>query len=420
MPMRLVDRLAATFPLAIAHLIVPLALLLCLVAPVDANPLFARQTGFSCDTCHFQHVPKLNAFGRRFKATGYSMTRQEVIAGDRLSLPPVLNAAFKVGAQYTDERTTPDMPGRLDFPPHHGAALLVGGRLGEGIGGFVEFDGSVGTAKVAFTGDMPWGLGTGGVVPFVTDMSGAPTGFELLNTGIYDMNKPFGRAASPLTGANGRFNVATNATGLALYLANDLMNVGYTPFAASAPGQATGLNLSQYGRLAVTPQLGGWDLGFGVGGFWGATTIASSSAPMAMYRVQHTDAMAGGATTLHTGGWFVDAQVQGILFDRALGVYGLYGMGDAPGPGRLFGGFDVPPAGWGVSAEYSLWPQLGLLATYGQYDDGNQYDDGYDQLGLGLSFALLQNLLFEPTFEVFTGDSRPADHRLTLRLVTLF
>ncbi|MBI5232947.1 MAG: hypothetical protein HY880_01185, partial [Deltaproteobacteria bacterium] len=34
----------------------------------DAVPAFARQTGFSCLTCHFQHFPGLNAFGRTFKA----------------------------------------------------------------------------------------------------------------------------------------------------------------------------------------------------------------------------------------------------------------------------------------------------------------------------------------------------------------
>lgn len=420
---RPLDRPAASLLAALAWLVASLILVLALglASAAEANPLFARQTGLSCTGCHFQHFPKLNAFGRRFKATGYTLTRMEAIEGDRLSLPPVLNAAFKVAAQYTDEgAASRDMPGRIEFPPHHGGALLVGGRLGEGIGGFVEFDGSVGTAKVAFTGSLPWELGTGGVVPFVTDMSGPATGLELLNTGVYDMNRPFGRAASPVTGANPRLNLAISATGLTFYMANDDLSLAYTPFAAGGPGQATGLNLSQYGRMAFTPRFGEWDVGLGAGGAWGGTAIASSSAPAAMYRIQHSGAMGTDATTLWTRSWFVDAQVQGRLFERELGIYAVYGMGDEPGPGHLFGGLDVQPAGWGISAEYSLLPQLGLLLTYGQYDDGDQYDDGYDQTGIGLSLAILQNVLLEPMFELFTGDSRPADNRLTLRLVTAF
>ncbi len=423
--MRPLGRLAATFLLPLAWLIVPLAFLLQvgLAAPAEANPLFARQTGLSCNTCHFQHFPKLNAFGRRFKADGYTLTRQEVIEGDRLSLPPVLNAAFKVAARYVDDRSAmEDLPGKIEFPPHHGAALLVGGRLGEGIGGFVEFDGAVGTAKVAFTRSLPWELGTAGVAPFVTDMSGPAVGLELLNTGVYDMNKPFGGAASPLTGDNPRFNLATNATGLALYLASERWNLAYTPFAFGGAGQATGLNLSQYARLAFTPQIGGWDLGFGAGGFWGGTTVASPSM-VADYRVQHTDhaAMAvQNATTYRTRGWFVDAQAQGLLFDRELGLYAVYGKGDEPGLEHRFGGMAGPPLGFGLSAEYSLVPGLGLLATYGQFDDGASYDDGYDMVGVGLSWTVLQNVLLEPMYQVFSGEARPADNRLYLRLVTVF
>lgn len=395
--------------------------------PAQANPIFARQTGFSCNTCHFQHVPKLNAFGRQFKAGGYSLTRQEVLDGDHLSLPPTLNAALKLSAQYTDERTLPqDLPGRLEFPPYHGAALLVGGRLTEGVGGFAEYDGALGTGKIAFTRPLPWGLGTGGVAPFVTDMSGPAAGFEVLNTGVYDMNRPFGRAASPLTGSNPNLNLATHATGMSLYLASDQWHVAYTPFAATDPGQATGLNLSQYARLAYTPNLFGWDLGLGGGAVWGATTVASSSVTgmggmAGMYRIQHAgEAAMQPAATLWTRAWFVDAQAQGRLFDRDLGIYAIYGAGDEPGQNNLYGGVDVRPAGWGVNAEYSLLPQLGLLATYGQYDNGDQYDDGYDQAGLGLSFALQQNILLEPMVEVFSGDSRPVDNRLTLRLLTVF
>ena len=41
--------------------------------PAQAVPAFARQMGVSCNTCHFQHFPMLNNFGRAFKASGFTM-----------------------------------------------------------------------------------------------------------------------------------------------------------------------------------------------------------------------------------------------------------------------------------------------------------------------------------------------------------
>jgi len=70
-----------------------------------AIPSFARQTGFACNTCHYQHYPALNAFGRVFKANGFTMVGgQSLIEGDLLSLPATLNASVvtKIRFQKTD------------------------------------------------------------------------------------------------------------------------------------------------------------------------------------------------------------------------------------------------------------------------------------------------------------------------------
>lgn len=425
---------------SLGWLLIPLLTLAALLVarPADASSIFARQTGFSCNTCHFQHFPKLNAFGRRFKATGYSTTTQELIEGENLSLTPTLNAALKLGVQYADDQpnmqvVSQDPPGRIEFPPDHGAAILLGGRLAEGIGGFAEYDGALGTAKLALTRALPWEIGTLGLSPFMSDKSGAATGFELLNTGVYSMNKPFVRAASPITGDNPNLNTSTKAVGTSLYLANDLWNVAYTPFAATDPGKPTGLNLSQYARAAVTPNLFGWDMGLGGGYFWGATNVAGEASPSAtpamssMYRVLNaadapavSEAGASGPATLNTRGWFVDAQAQGQLLGRDLGLYALYGVGDEMGANNLFGGLETLPSGWGMSAEYSVLPQLGLLATYGQYDRGDERDGRYQKTGVGLSYAIQQNLLLQPMYEVFSGEARPLDNRFTTLLSFIF
>ena len=41
-------------------------------ATSQAAAMYARQTGQACATCHFQHYPLLNEYGRAFKAGGYT------------------------------------------------------------------------------------------------------------------------------------------------------------------------------------------------------------------------------------------------------------------------------------------------------------------------------------------------------------
>src|SRR3990167_6242483 len=106
----------------------------------NAVPAFARQTGLACSSCHFQHYPTLNAFGRAFKAGGYTMVGgQSLIEGDMLSLPSVLNASMVLKVMYRktngDEKTGDNM-GSLKFPDE--AALLIGGRAGEHVGFLLE------------------------------------------------------------------------------------------------------------------------------------------------------------------------------------------------------------------------------------------------------------------------------------------
>ena len=62
-------------------------LLLCSMQQASATPAFSRQTGQSCAACHFQRYPLLNAYGRSFKANGYTQTgKQETIEDNSLSL----------------------------------------------------------------------------------------------------------------------------------------------------------------------------------------------------------------------------------------------------------------------------------------------------------------------------------------------
>lgn len=403
-----------------------IASLLCLASRAEATPIFARQTGLSCTNCHFQHFPKLNAAGRNFKANGYSKTTQQLVEGEELSLPPVLNTTLKLFTQYTDAaEPTRDLPGKIEFPPAHGAAILIGGRLAEGIGGYAEYDGGLGSGKISLTRPLPFGDTTIGMTPFKADMGGVAYGFELLSTGANSMSMPFARAANPIGGDNPNFITSEKATGVSFHAMSPAGFLVYAPFSPTEPGLNTGLALSNYVRAAVTPTLFGWDLALGGGYYGGATVIASASAEMpgmTMYRTQafyQTQAVnAPPTTTISTSAWFADAQAQGRLFGQELGVYALYGLGD--NPGGLFGGVGGKPSGLGISAEYTLFPQFGLIATYGQSNNGDAANGSYQKQGVGFSYSLAQNILLQPVYEVFQGNGRPFDSRFTALLAVLF
>src|SRR3990170_3633852 len=71
------------------------------VNDAGAVPAFARQTGMACNSCHFQHFPLLNEFGREFKSGGYTtIGGQSLIEGDFLSMPSVLNASLVTKLRY--------------------------------------------------------------------------------------------------------------------------------------------------------------------------------------------------------------------------------------------------------------------------------------------------------------------------------
>src|SRR3989344_6001518 len=140
----------------------------------SAVPAFSRQTGQACASCHFQHYPALNAYGRAFKAGAYTQTGgQSMVQGDDLSIPVVLNASLitKIRYQRTNgsDKTVATNTGELQFPDE--AALLIGGRAYHNFGSF----------KTHF--NNPGESGNFGAVVFSTDAGGAGYGFELLNSG---------------------------------------------------------------------------------------------------------------------------------------------------------------------------------------------------------------------------------------------
>ena len=154
----------------------------------EAIPAFARQTGKTCLTCHFQNFPVLNAYGQEFKAGGYTDLGGKLpeIKGPDLSLPGVLNATLVGKFRYV---TTNDNAAQVEHNIPDELGIIMGGRAAANVGFMVEASlvADPATGGRPLQGfKMPVNVyktdgGTRfGIVPFATGGIGAGFGFELL------------------------------------------------------------------------------------------------------------------------------------------------------------------------------------------------------------------------------------------------
>lgn len=104
-------------------------------ADSQALPLFARQTGQNCVSCHAGgQFPELTPYGRSFKLTGYTI-------GDRVAVPL---SVMGLGA-YTKVRDTSKSDNSAgDFSKNgtgllSGGSLFLGGKVTDNIGAFIQW-----------------------------------------------------------------------------------------------------------------------------------------------------------------------------------------------------------------------------------------------------------------------------------------
>ncbi len=377
------------------------------ISPAQALPIFARQTQNACNMCHFQHFPKLKQFGRIFKANGLSLTTQTTIEDDNLSIPAALNATFFTRSKYTQTSdASVDRGGNLALPQE--GSIFVGGRLGDGIGGIVEWGGPLLGTKLIFS--QPMGAGSRmGATLFTTDALGPAYGFEIMNTGVVRNHNPFEQSSNILLGNVDNLELAQAATGVTIF--GFKPGTGFITAALYAPdSNEAGLtnmdvnsDLSHYLRAAYMPQLENWELGLGIG-LHGGTTRATVADGDFAARCQIT---AGETCAIHTSAMFVDFQAQGLLLNRETGLYFIYAQGDEPtsnsGQINLFAGDlgNSKPKGWGLDGEYSMTSRLHLIGTASNTDNGSHGNK--KTAGVGLYYSIAQNISVQPMYEIIRG-----------------
>ncbi len=402
-------------------LIAAVALVSGLFAPksAEAIPAFARQMQVPCFSCHYQYIPKLNAFGREFLLGGYSQAAQELISdGEHLSIPPVLNAAFVAKFRYWQDTNYPASTGAkigkergvLRLPDE--ASLLVGGRVGENMGALVEFpmDATSGTQKFVYSKDF--GGVRGGLTAYGTGGGNAANSMELFNTGAVTTRKQFeNRNATSALQATGGPSAEGAASGIHVFAGSDLFfaNLGLWGPAKAIGSDTidTGLGgLSTYYRLAVTPKVAdGVDLMVGIIGAAGKTTlgVASTATALATTKDIKTDSMA------------IDFQVQTEVAGMSLEVTGAYitvkGESDANAAWNT-GSNDQK--GMDVKASLGLSKSAGVKFAYLALDSGAATANTKSAFTLGGWYDLAQNVGLHLEYSMWSGDARTQDNNLVL------
>ena len=390
----------------------------------QAVPAFARQVGVSCTTCHFQHYPALNAFGRAFKASGYTQIgSQGKIEDEGLSLPDTLNASLvtKVRLQRTDGNTKigTDVEGigELQFPDE--AALLIAGRAGEHVGFLLEMQMADPDAPAFATFKMPFSFEVGDghfeFVPYVTDALGASVGFEVLKTGAVRNQRTFEERDA--VSAQQYIGTATAAEGFAFVYYTDMFHVNATLWGPAAACATSLKSLSNYVRVAATPQVAGWDLGVG-GQYWGGTTELGDGA-------SGTNA---GNTKVDTKAWAIDFQAQGMAGAMPLGVYLTYGSADATSAGstaNLFNSEVNARTAATLTAELGVIPnKVTVGAGYRLGDNGKDTANKDNAALLAATYQVAQNVQVQLDYRMLSGDANDASgakkNRTTLMLFSAF
>jgi hypothetical protein len=351
----------------------------------SALPVFARQTGMACNACHFQHYPLLNAFGRSFKASGFTLMGAEAkVEGDNLSIPAVVNAAVLTSMGY--EKTNATIAAATPQPRANNAGAFTGGFFVAGYGGEASlFLGGRGSDNMGFLTEVTMGDGAAaadsfktpilvdvgggfraGVVPFTTNGQGSSYGFETLNTGA--------NAVHSITNTVGFYNQYVNAVSAAQYLGTgaqatgaavvavaDFGFVNVTKFNQQGPaGRAQATNASgvfdlgsTYARLAWTGDLAGWDTALGIQ-HWSGTSAFNDGTGAAATAMQSTQANV------------IDGQMQGALGSMPFGVYASYGKAPKTPTGGMtnsFNGGAADRTSFNIAAELGVVPEKATIGA---------------------------------------------------------
>jgi hypothetical protein len=397
-----------------------LALILAITAsaPSLAISTFARQTGMACAACHFQNYPALNQLGRSFKANGYALSvLADRAASQSISISDALNAGVITKLRYQQSNgpkvagTNSTNDGELQFPDE--LLLNMVARISNNIGAMVELD--LNNASPLVSGlKLPFIYNVNGAavgaIPFSTSSQGAAYGFELLNTGAVR----FSRVAEDRSAVSAQqyIGTATKAQGIAAVASNAGYFGNFSKWSPRSFGDNSGTPTANYLRLAMTPQVGVWDLGLGVQSWSGHATEPSQ------------------LTQVNTKAWAIDAQAQATIGKMPLGIYLSHANAEGTPAGsftpNLFNSKPNDRTATAIVGQLGVQPgKSTVLLSYRHGDNGSAIDSTDNAWMIGGTYSLVQNVQLQLNYTEYSGSAyngvpKNGDHMMTLMLYTAF
>jgi len=391
-----------------------------LVAPksAEAVPAFARQVGVSCTACHFQHLPKLNAFGRAFKLGGMTQTSQDLLEDDGLSIGQTLGLGMIIKYRYkkTAEVVDADIAtgkerGQWNMPDE--IALFIGGRMGEHWGYLTEGAQTGTHNKVIYTTDVS-GI-TAGAIVYSTDGGGPAYSMEIVNN-----SQRFNRAFENRTEAHAQFALGNGishgaAVGLSAYASNELFFANVGLYGPGDPGNAdVGFGMAKYIRVALTPKVGdGMDVIVGYAMTTGEVTAGVDSTNTGC--VDDSGTAADCATKVSTNQ--IDAQLQmedvggmSLEVDFALRT-------DPADDGLAANEVNVFNSGAEDESAMSIGGDLGIghngvkASFLSITSKGGTLDNDYTVLSVGGWYAFAQNVELVLEYSMYSGEDDIIPHK---------
>jgi hypothetical protein len=404
----------------------------------QAIPAFARQTGMPCDTCHFQHFPVLNSFGRAFKEGGFTMigSEEKIEGSNGLSLPSNLNAAIEAYSSYmktngpkTGTTATAKNTNNGTYDTVSASSVFFGGRVSKHIGFEAEAN-IYPTPAGLLNYKMPMVFDVGpakvGGVIYSTAVYGPSFGLEVMDTGANGVHL-FNQFDMPAISAQQYINTGTPASGVDLIASNDM---GFVVLGKWLPDQASssGNPSSNYLRIAATPGnlIPGFDFGIGIQ-LWNGKGNSTGNAPGTV----GSGAAAGFignpvgvsqpvAGIFDTKAGAIDAQLLGDVHGLPLTLIASYARAPSSGAptgviddfqGNIFNPGTDTRKSFNMGAELGVIPdkltlQLGFRRAHSGFAiPGTTITNASDNAVLvGATYSIRLNVRVDLTFSKYSGD----------------
>jgi len=395
-----------------------------------AVPAFARQTGQQCSTCHFQHMPALNSYGRAFKSSGYTdVGDQPLIEGDNgLSIPTTMNLSLVVKLRVVKEDIENKNDGTASdlfewqYPDE--AALFFGGRISNKVGFLLESQLNNPAGPVFDSFKIPvgkdFGDGRALIIPFFTPAHGPGFSFELLNTGAVRNIRSF-EDRSSFSAQQWSGLGAGAASGVAVVYSTDSYFVNIAQFAPFDPSTNPGVDqFASYFRGALMRDIAGFDSAVGFQVYSGK----------ARWNVEEVTlvAPAGGGTVTESSSvvhneakndrWAIDAQMQGELIGMPLGIYAAYVN---VGTKDYTNSNPNAKTGWNVTAELGVNPgKMTVGLGYRAGDNGKTTLNEDNATFLAATYMAKQNMQLQINHTILDGEANSTAGKEVKSLLMLF